>query len=166
MAGRRPGRVPQSTEMEYAPSLKMRIERCYWTDTINPMDDFDTSFRPAQGMPKIEKKAQNSFLVVELAIRNDGDRPLTPRDPPVFQLKSERGTTFNPSAGGTGGSSSLTSKLALGANMNPGESLKGRAVFDVPKGNYDLLVKLGDLEAGRIRSGPLAWIWVLSPEQP
>jgi hypothetical protein len=151
-------KVPQSEEMTYADPLKMKILRCYWTDTVSPFDDTDMNL-PA-GAYRPTKKAQDAFLVVELALTNYGDKPMSPVNPPWFELHSQDGKSFER----VEAMNDLTQKCVLGSNINPGKAFKAREVFDVPKGQYDLNGILGTNQPGwRISKGPILWVWELSP---
>lgn len=72
------GVVPQSQEMAYAPPLKLRIEKCHWTQTINRMEDYDGMYAAMGAMSQMPVKAQDDFLVVEMALTNYGDEARAP----------------------------------------------------------------------------------------
>jgi hypothetical protein len=57
--------------------------------------------------------------------------------------------------------------MAMEGNINPSHAARGRAVFDVPTGSYDLRVEVGTVARGFYISpnGPLAWTWILTPTQ-
>jgi Domain of unknown function (DUF4352) len=155
-----PSKYPQSTELAYADPIKMKIERCYWSKTINPMEDYDQIYQPPANMPGMSKTAQDSYLVVELALTNYGNSPMAPTGPPLFELLSADGKTYEPVEGMTG----MTQKTVMGGNINPGHALKGREIFDVPEGAYNLKVIVG-VATWRIVPGGTAWIWQLSPTE-
>ena len=60
-------RLSQNEEMDWAPPLRLKIERCYWTQSVNKMDDFANG-RAMRGVvgDQMNVTAQDSFLVVEL----------------------------------------------------------------------------------------------------
>jgi hypothetical protein len=132
--------------------IKIRIVRCYWAQTINQMDDLDQAYIPA-GAAKMTRPAQNSFLVVELAMTNYGNKPATPHLPPRFEVVSAEEKTYDP----LNQSMDMTARSMLGGNINPGNSLKAREVFDVPKSKYVMNVKLSQND--------LAWGWQLEPTE-
>lgn len=156
-------RIPQSQEMDFAPPLRMKIERSYWATSVNPMDDYAGAYQSTPGMTGGSIKPQDSFLVVELAITNYGNQPLSAIHPPVFVLVGADGTTYQPISQVSG----LTEKIVMGGNINPGHASRGRAVFDVPSGSYDLRVELGTVGRGFYISpgGPIARTWILTPTQ-
>lgn len=155
-----PPRVPQSQEMDFTPSLKMKIEQCYWAATVNPIDDYAAAYSSVPAITGQGLKPQDSFLVVDLAITNYASQPLTATRPPIFVLVASDGRTYDPISQITG----LTSKMLMDGNVNPGHSTRGRAVFDVPTGSYDLRVELGTFARGYVTTtGPLVWTWILTP---
>jgi hypothetical protein len=151
------GPYPQSQEVDYAPPLKMKIERCYYATSINQMDDMGSQFQ-GTNMPGLVIKPQAMFLVIELAMTNYGNDPLSSRNPPLFQLRSDDGKTFDPHQG-----IGMAAQM-MSSNINPGQALRAREVFDVPVGKYQLLVEHGQTGYGwSVSQGDLAWIWNLEP---
>jgi hypothetical protein len=137
-------RIPQSQEMTWAPPLRMKIERCYWSKSA----------------PGISENSQDEFLIVELAMTNYGNEPLAPNSAPVFELKNSAGTVYH--ALNNGG---FTSQIQFMENLNPGRSIHGSQVYDVPKGDYYLEVEDGGPRyVGMVPlRGDLRFIWGINP---
>lgn len=154
------GKMPQNEEMDYSNPLKLKIEKCYWANTVNRADDF-SGF--GSRLPDMSVKAQDSFLVVEIALTNYGNQPLTPQSPPVFELKSASGTTYQSDARFQGMNQINSLGTLAGSNINPGRAAKGRLVFDVPKGSYELYVNASEWRGAAFYRSELLWIWELSP---
>lgn len=157
-------KVPQSQEMTWATPLRLKIEHCSWTRTVSRSDDFpgQAGSLPPQIQDAYKLNAQDNFLVVELAMTNYGTEPLHPLSYPMFELRNAAGIRYQP----TLNMDRFTTDFVLAGNINPGRAEKGRVVFDVPKGQYDLYVNNSRLQGSVVRpTGQLMWIWELSPAE-
>lgn len=164
VAGSSPAKVPQSQEMTWATPLRLKIERCSWARTVSRSDDFpgQAGSLPPQLQDAHNVTAQDNFLVVELALTNYGTEPLHPLSYPMFELRNAAGIRYQP----TLNMDRFTTDFVLAGNINPGRADRGRVVFDVPKGQYDLYVDNSRLQGSVVRpTGQLMWIWELSPAE-
>lgn len=156
-------RYSQDAEVDFAPPLKLKIERAYWTESINRADDFAI---PSRGSfkPDMSVKAQDGFLVIEVALTNYGSNPISPSKPPVFELKNPSGVSYETDSKFNASLKDFNMMgTNFGTNINPGKAAKGRLVFDVSRGEYELAVHEGDWQGSGFGKGRLSWIWKLSP---
>lgn len=155
-------RIPQSQAIDYAPPIKMQIDKCYWTNSVNIAEDLAQTSGVA--LPEMRIKAQDSFLVVEVSMTNHGTTPLIATESPLFELKSSTGTVYQADTRVHGMTEISAQGSNMGHNINPGRSIKGRLVFDVPKGTYDLIVYKGEWQGSALFKSYIAGTWGLSPE--
>lgn len=89
-----------------------------------------------------------NFLVITAMIKNLSAQSIAiPRySPPVFTLLEERGAEHAVSANPAFAGRNLTRKISSGSVIHPKLPLKGELVFDVPEGNYSLVVSRGALD--------------------
>src|SRR4051794_25555490 len=103
-------------------------------DSVSMMDDYATQGMtlPPGSENALRTKAQDSFLVVELAMTNYGTEPRHPLSYPMFELRNAAGVRYQPAQN----MDRFTTSFLLSGNINPGRAKKGRVAFDVPKGQY------------------------------
>ncbi len=128
----------QGQEVNLEDDLKFRIEGAYWTNQIQ------------------YQKADAAFLVIEMSIINTAKKT-TVTAPPVFTLVNEQGYEYEVSYRGIAGggpADNFIEKLTV-ARLSPLMPVKGKVVFDVPKGSYELIVSRGKRDERRVlRRGP------------
>ncbi|MDP9174257.1 MAG: hypothetical protein M3O30_10390 [Planctomycetota bacterium] len=91
-----------------------------------------------------------------------GAQPMSSVQVPTFEVRNSSGVRYGPFAG----LDRFTMDFPLAGNLNPARARKGRVVFDVPKGQYDLYAGLGQSFMNAIRSsGKIAGVWELSPTE-
>lgn len=117
-------------------TLWIAVEQSRWLKFYEPPD-------PVAGRIMPERK----FLVINMAIKHHGKGFLSIpwSSPPVFTLIDERGTEHAVSGNPVFAGRNLTGKVLSGSSLHPDIPLKGELVFDVPEGNYFLVVSMGVL---------------------
>ncbi len=126
--------------------LQISLSKAYWTDTVMKpgFASVPESIRDQQ-RALFSQKARSKFLVVETVIVNTGNRPAEwPRlQVPIFTVESASGSVYV--ADTVTGMENPTAVVRMGrALLNPGESLPGKLVFDVPPGSYRLNFAIAD----------------------
>jgi hypothetical protein len=120
---------PQDQMAYYDRDFQLKIENAYWADASQ------TSRQP-----------QDNFLVIDVSITNVGAEAAA-MIPPAFTLVSERGAQYissEPAYAATG-LDSLIRKVSLHQALRPNKPVRGKIIFDVPKGSYKMIVSLGSL---------------------
>jgi hypothetical protein len=139
----------QDQEVYLGEDLKLKIQDAYWTDQIN------------------FQKADAKFLVINLSITNIGKKTTTIK-PPVFTLLHEQGYEYEISYRGIAGggpSDNFIEKLAVD-RLSPLIPVRGKVVFDVPKGNYVMIVSEGEKrDKGLFYRGKDLYKYRLSPQE-
>ncbi len=125
----------QKDEIYLKENIKLKVGEAYWTNTIQ------------------FQKADAAFLVVEMSVVNM-DKKTTVIAPPSFTLVNSQGYEYEISYRGIAGGGpddNLIEKLTVD-RLSPLIPIKGKIVFDVPKGNYTLIVSTGekDMKTGAI----------------
>ena len=117
--------------------FKISVEAALWCKSYKP---------PGLGAGCITPEI--NFLVISVLIKNHGTQSLTiPRSlPPVFTLLEEHGAQHAVSANPAFAGRNLTRKILSGSVIHPKLPLKGELVFDVPEGDYSLVVSRGTLD--------------------
>ena len=85
----------------------------------------DSFFRESASYPRGETIAQGIFLLVDINIFNNSDRP---RQIPAFTLQDSRGRTYVTAIRARRSNDALLA----GALLNPGAGRRGYLIFDVP----------------------------------
>ncbi|MFE4201982.1 DUF4352 domain-containing protein [Aneurinibacillus aneurinilyticus] len=120
-----------------APAEKPKAEtpaKTYKVGEAVQVDNFTytvsgTSNKKQIGNEYLNKKTENTFLVIDVAIKN-GDKEARMMDTSLFKLKDANGTEYDPMAEAdmyVNGDSPL-----FLANVNPGLTKKGKVVFELP----------------------------------
>lgn len=125
----------QKDEIYLKENIKLKVGEAYWTDTVQ------------------FQKADVMFLVVEMSVTNL-DKKTAIITPPAFTLVNDQGYEYEISDRGIAGGGpahNLIEKLTLN-KLSPLIPVKGKIVFDVPKGNYILIISTGekDMKTGAI----------------
>lgn len=125
----------QGDEIYLKENIKLKVGEAYWTDTIQ------------------FQKADATFLVVEMSVANM-DKKTTVITPPAFTLVNDQGYEYEISSrdiAGGGPDDNLIEKLTVD-RLSPLIPVRGKIVFDVPKGNYIMIVSTGekDMKTGAI----------------
>lgn len=117
--------------------FKIAVEETYWCKSYK---------LPGLGHGYIAPEI--NFLVISVLIKNHGTQSMPiPRSlPPVFTLLDGRGAEHSVSANPVFAGRNLTRKILSGHAVHPKLPLKGELVFDVPDGNYALVVSRGILD--------------------
>lgn len=91
--------------------------------------------------PYLAKKAQGQFVIVSMTVKNIGTKPQS-FDPSSQKLKDAQGRTFE---------SDSMAQIALGDsdvpvwdNINPGNTVQVKVVFDMPEGAVPATIELHD----------------------
>ena len=122
----------QGQEVNYGEDFKLKIGEAYWTNQIN------------------YQIADAYFLVVDMSIISMRKQTAT-ITPPVFTLVNEQGYEYEVSDRGIAGGGpedNFIYKLTVD-RLSPLMPVRGKVVFDVPKGNYIMIVSTG--EKGEVR---------------
>ena len=130
--------------------FQITVDKAYWANQL--------------GGYGLVKKPQGKFLVVHTVVKNLRNQTLTWSPPPIFTLTNPAGAEFN-SGGQALSMDDLTGKCILGQGINPGMTLDGLTVFDIPPGEgYKLTLSVGVFRGGFkfSKGAPIAHI-VLSP---
>ncbi|MBI5674408.1 MAG: hypothetical protein HZC48_01105 [Nitrospirae bacterium] len=117
----------QGQEVSYKEDFKLKIGEAYWTNQIN------------------YQIADANFLVVDMSIISMRKQTAT-LTPPVFTLVNEQGYEYEVSDRGIAGGGpddNFIYKLTVD-RLSPLVPIKGKVVFDVPKGNYIMIVSAGE----------------------
>jgi len=119
---------PNGQDVYIEENTKINVGKAYWADIV--------------GFQKTDAK----FLIIEVSITNIGKKPFT-INPPVFTAVNDQGYEYELSRSTTGfGETSFFDNL-LARNqkrLSPLVPISGYIVFDVPKGNYTLIVSQGE----------------------
>ena len=139
----------QDQEVNYREDIIFKIEKTYWTNQTST------------------QTADAHFLVVEMSMTNIGKKS-TLTYPPVFTLISDQGYEYEFSDRGTAGidpNDNMLYKLK-DSRLSPLVPVRGKVVFDVPKGNYFMIVSTGEKGEiiGRIYRGKDLFRIKLLPE--
>ena len=143
--------------------FSMKIERSYWTKTLDM--GFGTPSAVSSAISNAFKPSAE-FLVIDFTITNLSTQGVAWRrtEPPIFVLVNSQGIEYLPAQVPI--ADSISSKLILTTSINPGMSLKGNQIFDVPKGEYTLKVTKGRYVGGtEFVKGPTLFNWNLKPSQ-
>ncbi len=150
--------------------FKIQIDNAYWTDRFEK-PGYSSLVNMSQQYRKQLEAAyvaipSAKFLVVEFTVSNLGREAASWREdkPPIFNLVNAGGFKYT-SVGQDINDDDLTMAIVRGkSTMNPGMSIKGKVVFDVPKGEYLMHVSLGR-HAGNLNFGEGATLfkWILNP---
>jgi hypothetical protein len=151
-------------------TLQIQIDKTYWTDRFEKPGYSSIANLPPQYRKQREAALvatpSAKFLVVEFTVSNLG-RTAAMWDkskPPLFMLVNAEGLKYA-SADQQINKDDLTAKIILGqSNMNPGMSIKGKKVFDIPQGEYLMHVSLGRHAGGwSFTEGSTLFKWILNP---
>lgn len=115
-------------EMYLYKDVKIKIGKTYWADTVG------------------YQKAAANFLVIELSITNIGKKTIKITHP-SFTVVNEQGYEYELSAATAGPNEDLMGNIfnaAIGGRLYPLMPARGYIIFDVPKGNYFLIVSTGE----------------------
>ncbi len=152
--------------------FKIRTDKAYWTDRFEKpgyasLANLPESFRKQLEAQFIAKPSAK-FLVVEFTVSNLGREATSWRSdrPPVFMLLNAQSVEYA-SVGQDINMDDLTAKVILGqSSVNPGMSITGKKVFDVPQGDYLMHVSLGRHAGGwSFYMGPTLFKWILKPTE-
>jgi len=112
-------------------------------------------------------KPEAEFLVIDFTLTNLGTQGVQwQRDnPPSFVLVNSQGSEYV-SVTSMPAPDDINQKLFCSGGINPGMSIKGRKIFDVPKSDYVLKV-CNSIHTGNGHyvSGPTIFTWNLKPSQ-
>ena len=150
--------------------FKIQIDKAYWADRFEKPGYSSLANMPQQYRKQLEAAyvatPSAKFLVIEFTVSNLGREATSWRadKPPVFNLVNASGFKYT-SIGQDINNDDLTVTIARGlSNMNPGMSIKGKVVFDVPKGEYLLHVSLGShADNWNFGEGTTLFKWILNP---
>jgi hypothetical protein len=127
--------------------VKIEMEGSYWADSFERPGATNV---PPAFRDQYRVKPTASFLVIDLMLINHGAKPLSLpiTQPPMLTLQNAQGVEFA-KAGGEVNFDDITLRVLLGQlNMNPDMPVRTKTVFDVPKGDYVLLVSFGRYVSG------------------
>jgi len=116
----------QGDEIYLKENIKLKVGEVYWTDTIQ------------------FQKADAIFLVIEMSVENI-DKKTTVITPPAFTLVNDQGYEYEISSRGIAGGGpedNIIEKLTVD-RLSPLIPVRGKIVFDVPKGDYIMIVSTG-----------------------
>ena len=159
----------QDQEVNLFPPFRLKIEKCSGADEFEKpgLDRLPERLRE-EHRAQFVTKAQNRFEVISFSVVNKAQTPngWNTQRPLIFRLKNAAGTQYAP-VGQNINREDLTAKMILGTgNINPDMALSGSEVFDVPKGDYVLVVYMGQWAGGfQFANGKTAFYWLLSPAE-
>lgn len=150
--------------------FKIQIEKAYWMDRFEKPGYSSLANMPQQYRKQLEAAyvatPSAKFLVVEFTVSNLGREAASWRadKPPIFNLVNAGGFKYT-SVGQDINNDDLTVTIVRGqSTMNPGMSIKGKVVFDVPKGEYLMHVSLGRYASGwNFGEDTTLFKWILNP---
>ena len=77
------------------------------------------------------RSPERRFFLISLSVTNGGGHPVAL---PLFSIEGSNGELYRESENGEG----VTNWLGMVRNINPAQTVQGRALFDVPLGSYRL----------------------------
>ncbi len=156
----------QNQEVTLFRPFKLKIERAYWADEVMKFG-YTTNLPPAFQRQFVAKPSAK-FLVLEFSLTNLGQeaKVWNQDSSPRFMLENVKNMKYAPVGPDINMEDFHMTVARAQSGINPGMSIKGKLVYDVPKDDYVMVVSMvNHVGNAQYVIGPTLFKWSLSPKE-